>query len=98
MSDTSTPTLTLIEALLFLPLVGVPLPDDTRQLHAVTTLPVKDWETATTATAACGATVKLLACPWPVPLKRAHAPRCAECRSIVGGKAKPTARRWWADR
>lgn len=90
--------LTLIEAMLLAPLVGVDPDDPSRLLHAVKDIPIREWETAETAAAACGANVKLLPCPWPAPVRLTDSKRCPECRSAVGASPSSQTRRWWATR
>lgn len=86
---------TLIEAMLMAPLAAV-VPDDTGVIHAVDKIPIREWETAATIPAACGADTKLLPCPWPVPTRHTTSTRCPQCRDIVGTQPSSTTRRWWA--
>lgn len=86
----------LIEAMLMSPLAAVD-PDDLATVHAVEIrgAVLHEWETAGTVAAACGAQVKLLECPWPIPTRYTDMARCQGCRAEVGGAASQQTRKWW---
>ena len=90
-------SLTLIEAIFLAPLAAVNVADGDL-IHAVTAdgfLNV-DWGTALSATAVCGADVKLTGTPWPVPRNLAGGrTRCPVCRDTAGDRMSAFHRRWW---